>query len=96
MAIALFLVNYYSVSLAEQISATSLGSAFALCIIAALIGFIVKTLTKNNMIALGVGGGLIVLTLAAYSVLCMGLILLLLAKGEEGKRRRPSARTSSA
>ena len=68
IAIMLFLFNYYSVSLAEQVSSTSYGSAFALCIIAALIGFIVKTLTKNNMIALGVGGGLVVLTLAAYFI----------------------------
>ncbi len=67
IAIVLFLFNYYSVSLAEQVSSTSYGSAFALCIIAALIGFIVKTLTKNNMIALG-GGGLVVLTLAAYFI----------------------------
>ena len=68
IAIVLFLFNYYSVSLAEQVSSTSYGSAFALCIIAALIGFIVKTLTKNNMLALGVGGSLVVLTLAAYLI----------------------------
>lgn len=66
IAIVLFLFNYYNVSLAEQVSSTSYGSALALCIIAALIGFLVKALTKNNGIALGVGGGLVVLTLAAY------------------------------
>ena len=65
IAIVLFLVNYYSVSLAEQVSATSSGSAFALCVLAVLIGFIVKALTRNNAIALGVGGGLLLLTLAA-------------------------------
>ncbi len=68
ISIALFLFNYYSVSLAEQVSATSFGSAFALCISAVLIGFIVRTLTKNNIIALGAGGGLVVLTLAAYFI----------------------------
>ena len=68
IAIVLCLFNYFSVSLAEQVSSTSLGSAVALCIIAALVGFIVKTLTKNNMIALGVGGGLVVLTLEAYFI----------------------------
>ena len=66
IAIVLFLFNYYSVSLAEQASSTSYGSALALCILAALIGFLVKALTKNSGIALGVGGGLVVLTLAAY------------------------------
>ena len=64
----LFLFNYFSVSLAEQVSSTAIGSAAALCVIAALIGFVVKALTRNNMIALGVGGGLAVLTLAAYFV----------------------------
>ena len=68
IAIVLFLFNYYSVSLAEQVSATGYGSAFALCVIAALVGFVVKALTKNGRIALGVGGGLVVLTLAAYFI----------------------------
>ena len=68
IAIVLFLFNYYSVSLAEQVSATSYGSAFALLITAVLLGFVVKALTKNNMIALGIGGGLSVLTLAAYFI----------------------------
>lgn len=66
IAIVLFLLNYFSVSLAEQVSSTGFGSAFALCILAALAGFVVKALTKNNLIALGVGGGLVALTLGAY------------------------------
>ena len=68
ISIVLFLFNYYSVSLAEQVSSTSYGSAVAICIIAVLIGFIVKTLTKNNVIALGVGGGLVIATLAAFFI----------------------------
>ena len=63
IAIVLFLFNYFSVSLAEQVSSTSLGSAIALCVLAALLGVIVKVLTKNNAIALGVGAGLIVIVL---------------------------------
>ena len=66
IAIVLFLFNYYSVSLAEQVSSTSLGSAAALCVMAVLIGLIVKALTRSNAIALGVGGGLVVLVLACY------------------------------
>lgn len=68
IAIVVFLFNYYSVSLAEQVSSTGYGSALALCVIAVLIGFIVKALTRSAAIALGVGGGLAVLTLAAYFV----------------------------
>lgn len=66
ISIVLFLFNYYSVSLAEQVSSTSVGAAFALVVIAILIGFVVKAVTKNNRIAYGVGGGLIVIILALY------------------------------
>ena len=66
IAIVLFLFNYFSVSLAEQVSSTSLGSAVALCVLAALVGVIVKVLTKNNAIALGVGGGLVAIVLGCY------------------------------
>ena len=66
IAIVLFLFNYFSVSLAEQVSSTSLGSAIALCVLAALVGVIVKVLTKNNAIALGVGAGLIIIVLGCY------------------------------
>ena len=69
IAIVLFLFNYFSVSLAEQVSSTSLGSAAALCVLAALIGVIVKVLTKNTLIALGVGGGLLAVVLGCYFLL---------------------------
>ena len=68
IAIVLFLFNYYSVSLAEQVSSTGYGSAIALCVIAMLIGFVVKALTRNNWIAWGVGGGLAVLIAAGYFI----------------------------
>ena len=68
IAIVLFLFNYFSVSLAEEVSATAIGSAAALCAVAALLGFVVKVLTHNDMIALGVGGGAMALTLAAYFI----------------------------
>ncbi len=69
IAIALFLFNYFSVSLAEQVSSTSYGSAFALCVTAILIGLIVRVLTKSNAIALGSGGGLAALTLVLFAVM---------------------------
>ena len=68
IAIVLFLFNYYSVSLAEQVSSTGYGSAITLCALAVAIGFIVRGLTKNNAVALGVGGSLTALTLAAYFI----------------------------
>ena len=66
ISIVLFLFNYYSVSLAEQVSSTGFGSAFVLCVIAVLAGFVVRSLTKNDWIALGVGGGLAALTIVLY------------------------------
>lgn len=68
MAIVLFLFNYFSVSLAEQVSSTAVGSLLALCALAVLLSFVVKGVTKNNGIALGAGGGLLALTLAAYFI----------------------------
>lgn len=68
IAIALFLFNYYSVTLAEQVSTTSIGAVAAFIVIAVVIGLIVKFVTKNNAIALGVGGAIVVLVLAAYLI----------------------------
>lgn len=65
ISIALFLLNYFSVSLAEEVSSTTMGAAAALCAAAVLIGVIVRTLTKNNAIACCTGGGLCALVLAA-------------------------------
>ena len=48
------LLNYYSVTLAEYVSATASGSAVALLIIAVLFGFIIRHLTKNQNLAYGI------------------------------------------
>lgn len=53
IAIAVFLLNYYSVSLAQHISATAFGSAAALCILSCLLGLLVRYLTKNEHLAYG-------------------------------------------
>ena len=69
ISIVLFLFNYYSVSLAEQVSTTSLSSAFVLCVIAILIALVVKNLTKNNLLALTVGVALLAIILGAYFII---------------------------
>ena len=68
IAIVLFLFNYYSVKLAEQISATAMGTMIAFCVFSLVIGLIVKALTKNNIIGYGVAGVLIVATVIARFV----------------------------
>lgn len=55
IGIAVMLFNYYSVSLAEYVSSTALGSLTALCILAVILGFVIRHLTKNDIMALGAG-----------------------------------------
>lgn len=68
IAIPVILLNYYSVSLAEHVSSTALGSAVALCIFGALLGFVIRFLTGNEGLAYGVSLLLIAATGAAYLI----------------------------
>lgn len=55
IGIAVILLNYFSVSLAEYVSATALGSAIVLALLAAGLGWLLSYLTKNRNLGLGVG-----------------------------------------
>lgn len=55
MGIAAFAFNYYSVSLAEQVSATALGAVIALVVGVVLLALLVRALTRNDLLALGTG-----------------------------------------
>ena len=68
IAIPVILLNYYSVTLAEYVSSTALGSALALIVLAVLLGVIVNHLTKNGNLAYGVGIGLTLLIGVIYYV----------------------------
>ena len=64
IGIAAILLNYFSVSLAEYVSATSFGSVVALAVFAALLGLLIRYLTKNrNLVTLVL---LLALTVTAY------------------------------
>lgn len=54
ISIAVILLNYYSVSLAEYVSSTAMGSAIVLCVFSVILGFIVYHLTKNDTLSYGV------------------------------------------
>ena len=54
IGIAAILFNYYSVSLSEYVSSTSVGSFIALALFALIIGAIVRYLTRNEMLGYGV------------------------------------------
>ena len=55
IGIAAILFNYFSVSLAEYVSATAAGSAIVLFVLAGLLGWIIKHLTRNDNLGYGVG-----------------------------------------
>lgn len=54
IGIAVILLNYYSVSLAEYVSSTAMGSAIVLCVFSVILGFVVYHLTKNDTLSYGV------------------------------------------
>lgn len=68
IAIAAFLLNYYSVSLAEQVSATALGSLLALGVTALLLALLIRALTRNAALAWSVGGVCALAALVVYLI----------------------------
>ena len=53
IGIAVILLNYFSVSLSEYVSAAAFGSVAALCVIVLALGAVVKHLTRNENLAYG-------------------------------------------
>lgn len=51
IGVTLILLNYYSVSLSEFISATAVSTMIALMIVSLLLGVLIKALTKNENLA---------------------------------------------
>jgi len=68
IGVAVILFNYFSVSLAEYTSATAFGSAVALFVISALIGWVIKNITRNETIGYGTGLALMFTTAIFYIV----------------------------
>ena len=68
ITIAVILFNYYSVSLSEYISSTAFGSLIALDVLAILLGFLIRYLTRNEGLAYGVVLALVLALAAAFLV----------------------------
>ena len=66
IGVAAILFNYFSVSLAEYATATAIGSAIALFIIAAALGWLIYHLTKNSNLGYIVGLGLMAIVVGSY------------------------------
>ncbi len=66
IGIAAILFNYFSVSLAEYVSATAAGSSIVLFVLAGLLGWLVKHLTQNENLGYGTGLGLMAAVVAVF------------------------------
>ncbi len=53
LGVAVMLLNYYSVSLSEYVSRTTVGSGVALAVIAVLVCLLIRYMTKNTDLAYG-------------------------------------------
>lgn len=68
IGIAVILLNYFSVSLAEYVSATAMGNAIALFVLSALLGWLIRSLTRNENLGYGIGLTLMGITTATYLI----------------------------
>ena len=66
IGIAVILFNYFSVSLAEYVSATAVGSSIVLFVLAGVLGWIIKHLTRNDNLGYGVGLTLMAAVVALF------------------------------
>ena len=66
IGVAVILLNYFSVQLAEYVSATAIGSFIAIVVLIGCLGLVIRHLTGSDNLALTVALGLIALSLAAY------------------------------
>ena len=68
VGIAVILLNYFSVSLSEYVSATAIGSVLALVAIYVLLGLLIRHLTKNGNLAYWIAFGLTLVTVVLFLV----------------------------
>lgn len=68
IGIAAILFNYYSVSLAEYVSSTALGSLIALCVIAVILGAVIHHLTGNENLGYGISFVLVLAFCITYFI----------------------------
>lgn len=68
IGIAVIALNYFSVSLAENVSATATGSAIALMVLSALLGWLIRNLTRNETLGYGTGLTLMAITTVFYLI----------------------------
>lgn len=60
------ILNYYMVTLAEYATSSAYGSFVALLIIELILGFLIRHMTGNSVMAQGIGGAAMVVTTVLY------------------------------
>lgn len=68
IGIAVILLNYFSVSLSEYVSATAVGSAITLFVLSIVLGLLLKHLTRNENLAYGTSLVLMAVVTAVYFI----------------------------
>lgn len=68
IGVAVILFNYFSVSLAEYVSSTALGSAIALIVVAFILAAIIQHLTGNENFGYGIGLTMVAAVCITYYV----------------------------
>ena len=68
IGIAVILLNYYSVSLSEYVSATSFGSVVALAVLILILWGVISHLTRNDTLATVIALCLLAALIAAYDL----------------------------
>lgn len=68
IGVVVVLFNYYSVSLAENISSTALGSALVICVLLILLGLIMSFLTKNDTFSYAISLGLLAIVCVTFFI----------------------------
>ena len=66
IGIAAILLNYYSVSLSEDVSSTAVGSMIALVVLILLLGLVIRYLTRNGNLAYWISFALIALVMVLF------------------------------
>lgn len=66
IGIAVILLNYYSVSLSESVSSTAFGSVVAIAVLIVILWFIIRYLTKNELLSWAVSLAMYVAVLIAF------------------------------
>lgn len=66
IGVAVILFNFYSVSLAEYVSSTAMGSALVLCVIGILLSVLIQHMTRNENLGYVIGFVILLTTCVTY------------------------------